>query len=80
LEGGFAAPPAGQHTRFAMLTKIRERTQGAVLREELLCEEANFRTLTEAISGAIFITDLESSHVRHQYNKDNFHQGRHAVA
>jgi len=30
-----------------MLTKIRERTQGAQLREELLYGEANFRTLAE---------------------------------
>ncbi|HET8921810.1 MAG TPA: sensor domain-containing diguanylate cyclase [Candidatus Acidoferrum sp.] len=38
-----------------MLTKIRERTQDAPLRAELLCGEANFRTLAEAIACAIFI-------------------------
>ena len=30
-----------------MLTKIRERTLGVLLREELLCGGANFRTLAE---------------------------------
>ena len=39
-----------------MLTKIRERTQDALLREELLCGEPNFRTLAEAIACAIFIS------------------------
>ncbi len=39
-----------------MLTKIRERTQDALLREELLCGEANFRSLAEAIACAIFIS------------------------
>jgi diguanylate cyclase (GGDEF)-like protein/PAS domain S-box-containing protein len=39
-----------------MLTKIRERTQDALLREEFLCGEANFRTLAEAIACAIFIS------------------------
>jgi diguanylate cyclase (GGDEF)-like protein/PAS domain S-box-containing protein len=45
-----------------MLTKIRERTQGAMLREELLCEEADFRTLAEAIAGAIFISHGKRLH------------------
>ena len=39
-----------------MLTKIRERTQKVLLREELLCWEANFRILAEAIASAIFIS------------------------
>src|SRR6266849_6356529 len=39
-----------------MLTKIRERTQDALLREERLCGEASFRTLAEAIACAIFIS------------------------
>jgi diguanylate cyclase (GGDEF)-like protein/PAS domain S-box-containing protein len=39
-----------------MVTKIGERTQGALLREELLCGEASFRTLAEAIACAIFIS------------------------
>jgi diguanylate cyclase (GGDEF)-like protein/PAS domain S-box-containing protein len=39
-----------------MLTEIRERTQNPLLREELLCGEANFRTLAEAIACAIFIS------------------------
>jgi len=39
-----------------MLTKIRERTQDALLREELLCGEANSRSLAEAIACAIFIS------------------------
>ena len=45
-----------------MLTKIRERTQDALLREELLCGEANFRTLAEAIAGAIFISQGKRLH------------------
>ena len=39
-----------------MVTKIKERTQGALLRKELLCGEASFRTLVEAIACAIFIS------------------------
>ena len=39
-----------------MLTKISERSQAALLPEELLCGEANFRTLAEAIACAIFIS------------------------
>src|SRR5690349_24585109 len=38
-----------------MFAKIRKRTQDALLREELLCGEADFRTLAEAIAGAIFV-------------------------
>ena len=45
-----------------MLTKISERTQEALLREELLCGEANFRTLAEAIAGAIFISQGKRLH------------------
>ena len=45
-----------------MLTKIRERTQGALLRQEFLCGEANFRTLAEAIAGAIFISEGKRLH------------------
>ena len=39
-----------------MLTKIRERAADALIRPELLCGEANFRTLAEAIACAIFIS------------------------
>jgi diguanylate cyclase (GGDEF)-like protein/PAS domain S-box-containing protein len=38
-----------------MLTKIRERAVDALLRQEFLCGDANFRTLAEAIACAIFI-------------------------
>jgi hypothetical protein len=33
-----------------MLTKIRERTADVLLRQKLLCGEADFRTLTEGIA------------------------------
>jgi hypothetical protein len=36
-----------------MLTKIRERTKDVPLRAELPCEEADFRTLAEAIASGI---------------------------
>jgi len=39
-----------------VLTKVREQTQDALLREEFLCGEADFRTLAEAIAGAIFVS------------------------
>jgi diguanylate cyclase (GGDEF)-like protein/PAS domain S-box-containing protein len=45
-----------------MLTKIRERTQDALLREELLCGEANFRTLAEAIAAGIFVSQGNRLH------------------
>jgi diguanylate cyclase (GGDEF)-like protein/PAS domain S-box-containing protein len=45
-----------KRTRFPMLTKIRERTADVLLRPELLCGEANFRTLAEAIAAGIFIS------------------------
>jgi diguanylate cyclase (GGDEF)-like protein/PAS domain S-box-containing protein len=45
-----------------MLTKIRERTQATLLREEFLSGEANFRTLAEAIAGAIFISQGKRLH------------------
>src|SRR5260370_2124137 len=45
-----------------MLTKIRERAADAVLRPELLCGEANFRTLAEAIACAIFISQGKRLH------------------
>jgi diguanylate cyclase (GGDEF)-like protein/PAS domain S-box-containing protein len=45
-----------------MLTKIRERTQDALLREELLCGEANFRTLAEAIAAGIFVSQGKRLH------------------
>jgi predicted signal transduction protein with EAL and GGDEF domain len=50
-----------EHARFSMLTKIRERSQGALLREELLCGEANSRTLAEAIAGGIAADSLQPS-------------------
>jgi diguanylate cyclase (GGDEF)-like protein/PAS domain S-box-containing protein len=45
-----------------MLTKIRERTQDALLRRELLCGEANFRTLAEAIAAGIFVSQGKRLH------------------
>jgi hypothetical protein len=39
-----------------MLTKIGERAANALLRQEFPCGEANFRTLAEAITSAIFIS------------------------
>lgn len=45
-----------------MFTKIRKRTQGALLREELLCGEADFRGLAEAIASAIFISQGKHLH------------------
>ena len=36
-----------------MLAKIKEPTQGAALRAELLCGEADFRTVAEAIASGI---------------------------
>ena len=45
-----------------MLTMIRERTADALLRPELLCGEANFRTLAEAIACAVFISHGERLH------------------
>ncbi len=45
-----------------MLTKIRERAADALLRPELLCGEANFRTLAEAIACAIFISQGKRLH------------------
>src|SRR5713226_8073214 len=45
-----------------MLTKIRGRTEDALLRQELLCAEANFRTLAESIAGAIFVSQGKRLH------------------
>jgi hypothetical protein len=45
-----------------MLTQIRERTQDALLRQELLCGEANFRTLAEAIAAGIFVSQGKRLH------------------
>jgi len=45
-----------------MLSKIRERTQETLLRDEFLCGEANFRTLAEAIACAIFISHGKRLH------------------
>jgi hypothetical protein len=42
-----------------MLAKISERTADALLRQEFLCGEANFRILAEAIAWAIFISQGE---------------------
>ena len=36
-----------------MLTKIRERAADALLRRELLCGEADFRTLAEASASGV---------------------------
>src|SRR6266481_7137696 len=45
-----------------MLTKIRERTEDAPLRVELQCQEADFRTLAEAIASGIFISQGKRLH------------------
>ena len=45
-----------------MLMMIRERAADALLRPELLCGEANFRTLAEAIACAVFISQGERLH------------------
>src|SRR5437899_11404336 len=45
-----------------MLKMIRERAADALLRPELLCGEANFRTLAEAIACAVFISHGERLH------------------
>jgi len=45
-----------------MLTKIREWAGDALLRPDLLCEEADFRTVAEAIACAIFISQGERLH------------------
>ena len=45
-----------------MLTKIRERDADALLRQEFLCQEANFRTIAEAIACAIFISQGKRLH------------------
>jgi diguanylate cyclase (GGDEF)-like protein/PAS domain S-box-containing protein len=45
-----------------MLTKTRERAADVLVRSELLCGEANFRTLAEAIACAIFISQGERLH------------------
>ena len=49
-----------------MITKIREPAADALLRSELLCGEANFRTIAEAIACAIFISQEEQrNYVNH---------------
>src|SRR5205814_8354784 len=45
-----------------MVRMIRERAADALLRPELLCGEANFRTLAEAIACAVFISQGERLH------------------
>jgi len=45
-----------------MVTKIRERAADALLRQELLGGEANFRALAEAIACAVFISQGERLH------------------
>lgn len=45
-----------------MLTKIGERAAHALIRQESLLEEANFRTLAEAIACAIFISHGKRLH------------------
>ena len=70
MEGGGLSPPlklsgrgeTQEHARFPMLTMIRERAADALLRPELLCGEANFRTLAEAIACAVFISHGERLH------------------
>src|SRR5689334_3062607 len=45
-----------------MVTKIRERAADAKVQPELLCGEANFRTLAEALACAIFISQGKRLH------------------
>ena len=45
-----------------MITKIRERAGDALLRPDLLWEEADFRTVAEAIACAMFISHGERLH------------------
>ena len=45
-----------------MVTKIREKAQDALLREEFICREANFRTLAEAIATGIFVSQGKRLH------------------
>jgi diguanylate cyclase (GGDEF)-like protein/PAS domain S-box-containing protein len=45
-----------------MLTKIREWAGDVLLRPDLLCEEADFRTVAEAIACAVFISQGERLH------------------
>ena len=45
-----------------MLTKIRERAADALLGQEVLCKEAGYRTLAEAIACVIFISQRERLH------------------
>src|SRR5689334_11793830 len=45
-----------------MLTKIRERAEDVLLWPGLACGEANFRTLAEAITCAVFISHGERLH------------------
>jgi diguanylate cyclase (GGDEF)-like protein/PAS domain S-box-containing protein len=45
-----------------MLTRIKEWAVDPLLQPELLCEEANFRTIVEAIACAIFISQGERLH------------------
>jgi len=57
LEGaGYARPSSclaegkRQSSEIPMLTKIRERAADVLFRQKLLCGEADFRTLAEAIA------------------------------
>lgn len=45
-----------------MFAKVTKQTDEALLREELLCGEADFRTLAEAIAGAIFVSQGKRLH------------------
>lgn len=45
-----------------MLNKIRERSQDALLRAQLLCGEAKSRTLAEAVASGIFISHGKRLH------------------
>lgn len=45
-----------------MLTKIREQAADTPLRQEVLCHEATFRTLAEAIATAIFVIQGKRLH------------------
>ena len=49
-----------------MLARAKKQTEDALLREELLCGEADFRTLAEAIAGAIFVSQGKRLHYVNQ--------------
>jgi diguanylate cyclase (GGDEF)-like protein/PAS domain S-box-containing protein len=62
MRGRTEVRPQQEHTRFLMLTNIREPDADDPLRQGLLCQEATFRTLAEAIATAIFVIQGKRLH------------------